>query len=244
MKGSASTVRYTSANANVAIVDANGLVTAKGPGTVKITAETAFPMYAFFSAVFNGGTVTLDGYYGLHSEGNTTISGGTVECIGSFTGINQSNINYIYGSLTARVRAMNEYYDCTAFGAGSTFTYSDGAEITAAKDPTSEPGEFNPDEQDSYAYIKVTAPEGKYPVAVESGTGTGFYAPGETVTVTADTDVIGKTFSGWEGMDSLTLSSGSAADTTVSFTLPAATVKVKATYIDAAVYDVMVDGDT
>ena len=38
--GSASTVKYTSANEGIAVVDANGVVTAKGAGKVKITAQT------------------------------------------------------------------------------------------------------------------------------------------------------------------------------------------------------------
>lgn len=38
--GSASSVKYTSANEDIAVVDANGVVTAKGTGKVKITAKT------------------------------------------------------------------------------------------------------------------------------------------------------------------------------------------------------------
>ena len=78
---------------------------------------------------------------------------------------------------------------------------------------------------------KLTA--GKYTVAVNNGTGGGEYEEGATVTITADSPASGKQFDKWVvNSGSVTLDSETSSTTT--FTMPAETVSVTATYKDKA----------
>ena len=52
------------------------------------------------------------------------------------------------------------------------------------------------------------------------------------MTITANEPAAGKQFSGWTGLDGLTITNGSATSTTVTFTMPAQAVAVTATYTD------------
>ena len=66
-----------------------------------------------------------------------------------------------------------------------------------------------------------------YAVTVTDGTGSGEYAEGDTVTVTAD-ERNGYTFTGWSSGDGVTFADSKAKTTT--FTMPAKAVAVKANY--------------
>ena len=66
-----------------------------------------------------------------------------------------------------------------------------------------------------------------YTVTVTDGTGSGEYAEGDTVTVTAD-ERNGYTFTGWSSGDGVTFADSTAKTTT--FTMPAKAVAVKANY--------------
>lgn len=69
----------------------------------------------------------------------------------------------------------------------------------------------------------------RQPVTVNSGSGGGYYLPGETVTITADTAPAGKRFREWRVVSGdVTLESASSAETT--FVMPAGAVEVTATY--------------
>jgi len=75
----------------------------------------------------------------------------------------------------------------------------------------------------------------KYAVTVTNGTGSGEYAEGEAVTITAYAPETGKQFKAWTGVEGLTFTSGSTTTETVTFTMPAQNVTVTATYEDVPV---------
>ena len=79
-----------------------------------------------------------------------------------------------------------------------------------------------------------------YTLTVENGTGSGDYAEGASVKITANDPETGKVFKEWTGTDGLTFTSGSATTATATFTMPANAVTVTATYEDipAATYTV------
>ena len=81
-----------------------------------------------------------------------------------------------------------------------------------------------------------------YAVTVNNGTGSGNYAPGATVTITADAPNPGDTFTGWTVVSGgVTLHSASSTATT--FTMPATPVEVTATY-ELITYAVTVNNGT
>ena len=82
---------------------------------------------------------------------------------------------------------------------------------------------------------KEGTPNSTYLVQVVGGKtedGKTEYAPGETVTITADEPVPGKQFKEWTGVDGLTFTSGDKNSATAAFTMPAKDVRVDATYED------------
>ena len=71
-----------------------------------------------------------------------------------------------------------------------------------------------------------------YAVTVNSGSGSGDYAEGVSVTIVANAPESGKQFKGWTGADGLTFTSGNATTANATFTMPAKDVTVIATYED------------
>lgn len=69
----------------------------------------------------------------------------------------------------------------------------------------------------------------KYTVTVNSGTGGGDYAAGDTVTIKANAPASGKQFNKWE-VNSGTVTLASATSSATTFTMPAEAVTVTATY--------------
>ena len=79
------------------------------------------------------------------------------------------------------------------------------------------------------AKFNIMAPTATYKVTVTNGTGSGNYAEGETVTITANAAPDGEVFDKWEVVSgSITLADANSETTT--FTMPAGAVSVKATY--------------
>lgn len=72
----------------------------------------------------------------------------------------------------------------------------------------------------------------KHTVTVNNGTGSGSYAEGANVTITAKDPESGKEFKEWTGADGLTFRSGNATSPTATFTMPDKNVEVSAVYID------------
>ena len=81
-----------------------------------------------------------------------------------------------------------------------------------------------------------------YAVTVNNGTGDGVYAPGSTVTITADDPSSGYTFTGWTVVSG-GVSFASATSATTTFTMPDEAVEVTATY-DLITYAVTVNSGT
>ena len=69
-----------------------------------------------------------------------------------------------------------------------------------------------------------------FTVTVKGGTGSGEYAPGASVTVTADQSGEGWQFLKWSGLEGLTITNGSATTETVTFTMPLQAVELTAVY--------------
>jgi len=82
-----------------------------------------------------------------------------------------------------------------------------------------------------------------YSVTVNSGTGSGDYAAGAAVAITASSAPDGQTFDMWTTADGVTFANANAASTT--FTMPASAVTVTATYKDlpAGHYNITVQND-
>ncbi len=83
----------------------------------------------------------------------------------------------------------------------------------------------------SATYTISTAPT-TYAVTVNNGTGSGNYAAGASVTITAVAPTGGKRFKEWTGADGLTFTSGTETSSTATFTMPANEVTLTATYED------------
>ena len=83
--------------------------------------------------------------------------------------------------------------------------------------------------------------ETKYALTVNNGTGSGEYAEGEVVTITADPAAQGKMFYRWEGADGLEFVGGTAAnEATAKFEMPSRTVTLTAAYIPQGVIDIVI----
>ena len=75
----------------------------------------------------------------------------------------------------------------------------------------------------------IQIPVPKYAVTVTNGSGTGQYAPGETVTITAGAAPSGQQFKEWEVVSG-TITLASSTSETTTFTMPTEAVSVKANY--------------
>ncbi len=112
----------------------------------------------------------------------------------------------------------------------SGWSGADGLTFTSGSAATT-PATFNMPHQD----VSVTATYEVIPthaVTVTNGSGGGTYEEEAPVTITADTAPAGQRFSGWSGADGLTFTSGSAATTPATFTMPNHDVTVAAAYED------------
>ncbi len=78
----------------------------------------------------------------------------------------------------------------------------------------------------------VTVPLTLYTVTVEQGTGSGDYAAGAVINITADAAPSGKVFDKWTSSGGGSF--GDAASASTTFTVPAGNVTVTATYQSAS----------
>lgn len=92
---------------------------------------------------------------------------------------------------------------------------------------------------DRYLYAFEGPILGIYPATVINGTGSGNYAEGTTVNITADTTPAGKEFDQWTTADGVSFAN--AAESSTSFTMPAKAVTITATYKDLPVSTIWVD---
>ena len=94
---------------------------------------------------------------------------------------------------------------------------------------------------ETFAYT-IQIPEATYTVTVTNGSGTGEYAQGETVTITAGAAPSGQQFKEWEVVSG-TITLASSTSETTTFTMPAEAVSVKANY-EATAKDSMINYET
>ena len=80
----------------------------------------------------------------------------------------------------------------------------------------------------STAAYKISITPATYAATVNNGTGDGNYAPGTTITITADAPASGKVFDKWTTSDEVAFANAASATTT--FIMPAKNVTVTATY--------------
>ena len=73
-----------------------------------------------------------------------------------------------------------------------------------------------------------------YSVTVTNGIGSGDYAVGDSVTITANPPENGKKFLEWSGVDNLEFTNGDKTTTSATFTMPAEDVNVTAVYEDTS----------
>lgn len=95
-------------------------------------------------------------------------------------------------------------------------------------------GEYQTDYASTPVQITIPAVVSTFPVTVTAGTlsngnTTKEYAPGETVTITADTAPTGQRFKGWS-VESGAVTLADSTGTTTTFSMPAEAVSVKAEY--------------
>ena len=110
-----------------------------------------------------------------------------------------------------------------------TYTPAGGAAVEITADDN---GEYNFTMPAVDVTVSATFRQIAYAVTINSGTGSGEYEEGATVTITANEPEAGKQFKEWTGADGLTFTSGSAATATATFAMPASAVTLTATYED------------
>lgn len=159
-------------------------------------------------------------------------------------------------SFTATVTGTGNYNDGVIWsvvgGVTGTAISSDGV-LTLDKDETAatltvtaeSEGDSSKKGTSIVTVIEEIIP--KYNLTVINGSGTGEYAQGATVTITADDSLVGKEFDKWE-VKYGTLMLSDDTDNPLTFEMPAEVIEIEATYKDKAVipktYIVTVSGSS
>lgn len=124
---------------------------------------------------------------------------------------------------------MAIYIDPDAYANAVPGTYK--GTFTYDSDWTTDNG-YCPGASGSIELTLVVPEHVKHTVTVNNGTGSGSYAEGANVTITANAPESGKEFKEWTGADGLTFRSGNATSPTATFTMPGKNVEVMALYKD------------
>ena len=154
----------------------------------------------------------------------------------------------------ARLSAVDEAaYAVTVIGGSGTGTYAPGATVAVSADAPEAGMEFRQwtcEEEltfvsggttsanasfvmpDGEVTLTAVYGEARYTVTVTGGTGSGRYASGTSVTVTANAPPEGKLFQGWSGAETLRFLSGGKDSNTISFEMPARDVALTAVFKD------------
>ena len=183
----------------------------------------------------------LDSDMTIAGNGDVTRSGDTVTVPYTISGRNSANATKVSVLITDKVytdgNAQILHYGALDTSAGNgtgSFTLSSnlsdkvcGSDYYAyiiAED-------VNGEKETDYAStpVSITVPASKYALTVTNGSGSGQYAQGETVTITASAAPGGQQFKEWEIVSGNITLASSTSETT-SFTMPAEEVSVKAIY--------------
>ena len=189
----------------------------------------------------------LDSDMTIAGNGDVTRSGDTVTVPYTISGRNSANATKVSVLITDKVytdgNAQILHYGALDTSAGNgtgSFTLSSnlsdkvcGSDYYAyiiAED-------VNGEKETDYAStpVSITVPASKYALTVTNGSGSGQYAQGETVTITASAAPGGQQFKEWEIVSGNITLASSTSETT-SFTMPAEEVSVKAIY---EAYDIL-----
>lgn len=218
------TVTWSSSNTAVATVE-NGVVKAVGAGTATITAtagEKSATCAVTVSAAYVPATAVQ-----LSQETAEIRVGKTLQLTATVKPDNATDKTVRWSSSNAEIATVDANGLVTGLKTGEVSIFA----ITA-------------DNRGATCGVTVTAAqtgETKYALTVNNGTGSGEYAEGEVVTITADPAAQGKMFYRWEGADGLEFVGGTAAnEATAKFKMPSRTVTLTAAYIPQGVIDIVI----
>ena len=218
------TVTWSSSNTAVATVE-NGVVKAVSAGTVTITA-TAGGKSATCAVTVSAAYVPATAVQ-LSQETAEIRVGETLQLTATVKPDNATNKTVIWSSGDTEIATVDANGLVTGLKTGEVSIFA----ITA-------------DNRGATCGVTVTAAqtgETKYALTVNNGTGSGEYAEGEVVTITADPAAQGKMFYRWEGADGLEFVGGTAAnEATAKFKMPSRTVTLTAAYIPQGVIDIVI----
>ena len=167
---------------------------------------------------FNTGTGTVQRCY-YACETPHSIDGGGV------AGCNDGTVQYCY-------------YDSDTVSALRAIWLDDGTATNVSGLSTAQmTGEAASENMEGFEFGTVWFTTASYPalqmhfiVTVNHGTGSGEYAVGKPVTITANVPESDVVFLGWDGADGLTFIEGGASTLTATFVMPASDVTVTATF--------------
>ena len=218
------TVTWSSSNTAVATVE-NGVVKAVSAGTVTITA-TAGGKSATCAVTVSAAYVPATAVQ-LSQETAEIRVGETLQLTATVKPDNATDKTVRWSSSNAEIATVDANGLVTGLKTGEVSIFA----MTA-------------DNRGATCGVTVTAAqtgETKYALTVNNGTGSGEYAEGEVVTITADPAAQGKMFYRWEGADGLEFVGGTAAnEATAKFKMPSRTVTLTAAYIPQGVIDIVI----
>lgn len=218
------TVTWSSSNTAVATVE-NGVVKAVSAGTVTITA-TAGGKSATCAVTVSAAYVPATAVQLSQKTAEIRV-GETLQLTATVKPDNATNKTVIWSSGDTEIATVDANGLVTGLKTGEVSIFA----ITA-------------DNRGATCGVTVTAAqtgETKYALTVNNGTGSGEYAEGEVVTITADPAAQGKMFYRWEGADGLEFVGGTAAnEATAKFKMPSRTVTLTAAYIPQGVIDIVI----
>jgi glucan-binding YG repeat protein len=226
------TITWSSSNEAAATVNGSGSVLAKAPGTALITA----------TADAHGGDKTASVPVTVLPESGAatkvlTVTNGTFAGTGSGSGNNEFANNATV-TIVAKDAPGGQVFDKWEI------TSSTGGSFVGETSPTAV---FTM--PDAAATVRATY-KTLYTATVKNGTGTGSYAAGATVDISANAAPSGQVFDKWTSNDGVIFGNAMSSDT--SFTMLAKPVTVTANYKDESVtpppapttYNVTVTGGT
>ena len=158
---------------------------------------------------------------------------------GSLEDENGNSIPFLAAGDTVGI-PFEKAYTRTLYTAGETFDmvlWIDPNDYAAAE-PGVYTGTFDYENDWEYSLgwgtkghidLMMVVPE-RHTVTVNNGSGSGVYAVGASVTITADEPSYDKAFKEWSGSEGLDFTSGGAAAATAAFTMPDRDVNVTAVY--------------